>query len=236
LNTVGIIQPNYIPWRGYFDFIHEVDVFVFLDDVQFTRRDWRTRNKIKLADGKTRWLTVPVQGGRYQAICDVRIDNSQKWARKHWEALRHSYGKTPYFARYRESLEALYAPGRFERLVDLNDALTRQICEWLGLSPSFVHSTSLEVDGEKDDRLLAIVQELDGHAYLSGPVAQDYIRPELWAEAGVELRYKDYAGYPEYPQISEPFEPAVTVLDLLFMVGDDAPSYIWGERRERAPG
>lgn len=235
LKTVGIIQPNYIPWRGYFDFIQEVDVFVFLDDVQFTRRDWRTRNRIKLPDGQSRWLTVPVQGGRDQAICDVKIDNSQKWASKHWGALRHSYGKTPHFDRYRDTLEGLYSPGRFEYLVDLNVALTRLICEWLGLSTSFVHSSSLEVDGEKDELLLNIVRKLDADAYLSGPAAQDYILPSLWAEAGVDLRYKDYSGYPEYPQISEPFEPAVTVLDLLFMVGDDAPDYIWGDRRDRPP-
>ena len=80
VKTIGIIQPNYIPWRGYFDFINEVDVFVFLDDVQFTRRDWRTRNKIRMPNGETFWLTVPVTGPRDQLICDVRIDNSQKWA------------------------------------------------------------------------------------------------------------------------------------------------------------
>ena len=231
MTTIGIIQPNYIPWRGYFDFIRDVDVFVFLDDVQYTRRDWRSRNRIKLVNGETRWLTVPVLGGRDQRVQDVRIDNSQNWSRKHLEALRHSYSKSPFYSTYAETIEALYQPNRFDLLVDLNLAFTREICGWLGLSRKLVRASNLACDGVKDDRLLAIVQRLGGDAYLSGPAAQSYIRPELWSDAGVELRYKDYAGYPDYPQISQPFEPAVTILDLLFMVGDDAPDYIWGQYR-----
>src|SRR4051812_8539945 len=99
-STVAIIQPNYIPWKGYFDIIHDVDKFIFLDDVQYTVRDWRNRNKIKLADGTTSWLSVPTRGGRNQRICDVAIDNTQDWKRKHQEAIRHSYGKTPFFGKY----------------------------------------------------------------------------------------------------------------------------------------
>ena len=231
MKTIGIIQPSYIPWRGYFDFIHEVDIFVFLDDVQYTRRDWRSRNRIKLPDGETRWLTVPVLGGRDQLIRDVRIDNSQGWSRKHLEALRHSYSKCPFFENYRNTLAELYEPGRFDRLGDLDVALTRQICEWLGLTPHFVNASELSVDGTKDDRLIRIVQRLGGDAYLSGPGAKDYIRPQLWSEAGIKLMYKNHAGYPEYRQISEPFQPEVTALDLMFMVGSEAPDYIWGKHR-----
>ena len=128
-------------------------------------------------------------------------------------------------------MSALYDPGRFDRLVDLNQAFATAICGWLGIATEFVNSAALGVSGTKDDRLLEIVQRLDGDVYLSGPAARDYIRPSLWSDAGVELRYKDYSGYPEYPQIAEPFEPAVTVLDLLFMVGEEAPEYIWGRGR-----
>jgi hypothetical protein len=233
LKVIGIIQPNYIPWRGYFDFIREVDVFIFLDDVQFTRRDWRTRNRIKLPDGGTKWLTVPVKGGRDQLIHDVRLDNAQNWTRKHWESMRHCYGKSPHFGEYSATLEALYEPGRYERLVDLNVDFTVQVCSWLGLAPRFLNSSDIHAEGAKDDRLLSLVEHLGGDVYLSGPAARDYIRPELWSEAGVELRYKDYDGYPAYRQISEPFEPAVTVLDLLFMTGAEAPDYIWGRHRSR---
>lgn len=231
MRTIGIIQPNYIPWRGFFDFIQEVDVFVFLDDVQYTPRDWRSRNRIKQADGETRWLTVPVSGGRDQLIRDVRIDNTQKWAKKHLEAFRHSYSKAPFFKRYFPALEEFYTPNRYEYLVDLNSDFTRRISGWLGLEPEFFTSSELHVDGVKDDRLLAIVKKLDGQTYLSGPAAEAYISPALWSNARINLLYKDYSGYPEYAQISDPFESAVTVLDLLFMVGPEAPDYIWGKYR-----
>ena len=143
MKSVGIIQPNYLPWRGYFDFIHEVDVFVFLDDVQYTPRDWRSRNRVKMPDGSCRWITVPVLGGRDQLIRDVRIDNAQGWQRKHLETLRHSYGKAPWFGEYFPRLEALLIDGGFERLCDLDVALTREIAGWLGIGTPVVLASAL---------------------------------------------------------------------------------------------
>ncbi len=233
MKSVGIIQPNYLPWRGYFDFIHEVDVFVFLDDVQYTPRDWRSRNRVKMPDGSCRWITVPVLGGRDQLIRDVRIDNAQGWQRKHLETLRHSYGKAPWFGEYFPRLEALLIDGGFERLCDLDVALTREIAGWLGISTPVVLASALGTTGTKDDKLLAIVRALEGDDYLSGPAAQDYIAPALWADAGVRLRYKVYSGYPDYAQIAPPFEPAVSVLDLMFMQGPAASDFIWGAHRQR---
>lgn len=233
MRTIGIIQPSYIPWRGFFDFIHEVDVFVFLDDVQYTVRDWRSRNRIKTRDGKTQWLTVPVAGGRNQLIREVRVDNAQAWQRKHLAILRHNYGKTPYFSQYFRELEDIYGRS-FDRLSDLDIELTERIAGWLGIGTEIVLSSGLGAEGVKDDRLLQLVQKLDGDAYLSGPAARAYLRPDIWQAAGIRLGYKDYSGYPEYKQISPPFEPAVTVLDLLFMTGPEAPEYIWGKYRQRA--
>ena len=225
---IGIIQPNYIPWRGYFDFIREVDTFVFLDDVQYTPRDWRNRNKIKLANGSTQWLSVPVTGGRNQRICDVGIDNTQSWAKKHFAALQQSYGKTPYFKTYSPALKEYFEHGRFALLSDLTIELTETLARWLDIDTPLVRSSTLHVEGSKDDRLLAIVQALGGDTYLSGPAARDYIRPDLWREANVKLAWKSYEGYPEYPQISEPFEPQVSIVDLLFMMGPAAKDYIAG--------
>lgn len=233
MRTVGIIQPNYLPWRGYFDFIHEVDVFLFLDDVQYTPRDWRSRNRVRLPDGSCRWITVPVQGGRDQLIKDVRIDGTQAWQRKHLETLRHCYGKAPHFATYFQRLEQLLLEGPCERLCDLDVALTRAIAGWLGIETPLRLASEFATDGVKDQKLLALVQAVGGDDYLSGPAAQDYIEPSLWAEAGVALRYKDYAGYPDYAQMADSFEGAVSVVDLLFMQGPAAPDYIWGRYRQR---
>lgn len=227
--TVGVIQPSYLPWRGFFDFIHEVDIFVFLDDVQYTVRDWRNRNRIKTHDGAV-WLTVPVLGGRNQMIMDAKIDNAQSWARKHLHAIERSYGRAKHFAEYFDVLSAVYSRG-FESLCDLDIELTKTLCSCLGIDKRFVIASDLECLGSKDDKLLEIVQRLGGDVYLSGPSAAAYMRPSMWRDAGIELRYKDYSGYPEYPQISGPFEPSVSVIDLLFMLGKAAPDYIWGRHR-----
>jgi hypothetical protein len=230
VRTVGVIQPSYLPWRGFFDFIHEVDVFVFLDDVQYTVRDWRNRNRIKTGDG-TVWLTVPVLGGRNQLICDAKIDNAQPWIRKHLQMIDRSYRRAAHFAEYFAALSAVYSHG-FELLSDLDVALTKVLCGCLGLEREFVLASTLACPGSKDEKLLALVERVGGDVYLAGPSAAAYLQPQLWRDAGVELRYKDYSGYPPYAQVSEPFEPSVSVLDTLFMLGNAAPDYIWGRHRE----
>jgi hypothetical protein len=226
MKKVAIIQSNYLPWKGYFDMIHRVDTFVFLEDVQYTTRDWRNRNKVKMADGSTRWITVPVLGGRDQLICDAKIDFSTNWSNKHLESLRLSYGKTPYFDRYFPTIkEILENPP--ERLSNLNQWLVAQVSQWLGIKSEFVSSEVLAIPGSKDDKLIGILKAVGGDHYLSGPAARDYIVNEKFENAGIELEYMDYSHYPPYQQISDPFEPGVMILDLLFMQGDQAPRFIW---------
>jgi hypothetical protein len=230
MSRVAIIQPSYIPWRGFFDIIHAVDVFVFLDDVQYTVRDWRNRNRIKMRQGPSAWLTIPTRGGRDQRIADVEIDDTQDWRRKHLASLLHSYGKCRHFVDYFPSLSELLTNGP-ANLAALDIALTEKICGWLSVERRFVRASHLDAAGTKDDRLIDIVHKVGGRFYLSGPAARDYIAPQKFADADIELAYHDYGGYPEYPQISAPFDPYVTILDLLFTVGPDAPDYIWGKHR-----
>ena len=232
MKRVAIIQPNYIPWKGYFDIVHAVDIFIFLDDVQYTQRDWRNRNRIKLANGTSSWLTVPTQGGRSQSIHEVLVDRSQDWSRKHAEALRHSYARSPFFDRYHPRIIEILASGH-ERLADLDIDLTKQICEWLAIPTELRRSSEMGGAGAKDERLIELVRAVGGDFYLSGPAARDYIVPKRFEDAGITLAYHDYAGYPEYPQVSAPFDHYLTVLDLLFAVGPEAPDYVWGSRRAR---
>src|SRR5215469_12917980 len=126
MTVIGIIQPNYVPWRGYFDIIHDADVFVFLDDVQYTKNDWRNRNRVKMRDGRSAWLTVPVIGGISQLIRDVKIDNRQAWVRGHLRTLAQNYGKAPHFGDYFNGLEEVLGRG-FDNLSALDIALTVQI-------------------------------------------------------------------------------------------------------------
>ena len=112
----------------------------------------------------------------------------------------------------------------------MNMRSTSMICEILGIKTPLLCSTDIPVEGHKDDRIIHLCQKLGASVYLSGPAAQDYIVDEKFQKAGIDLVYKDYTGYPEYPQLFPPFEHAVSVLDLLFNCGPDAPYYIWGWR------
>ena len=227
--SVAILQSNYIPWKGYFDIIHDVDLFVFYDDVQFTHRDWRHRNRIKTAQG-AQWLSVPTGQDRDRLICEVELKASA-WQAQHWRTLQQHYGKCAHFVRYREYFEHVYLGTVWQRLSELNQSLIRHVSrEFLGIGTEFADSRAYAASGHKLERLLDLVGKTGATSYLSGPAAKDYIVPERFAERGVELLWKDYSGYPEYPQRFPPFEHGVSILDLLFNVGPEAPRYIWGWR------
>lgn len=232
MTKIAIIQSNYIPWKGYFDIIHEVDIFVFLDDVQMTKRDWRTRNKIKTSNG-TEWLTVPVAGGREQLICETKI-TQDNWQKHHMKALQANYARTPYFKEYKTLLDMLYGQPHLY-LSDFNRQAISMICELLGIKTRLLASMDLAPTGNKDDRLISICQALGATYYLSGPAARAYIVEEKFQAANIKVVYKDYTGYPEYSQAFPPFEHAVSILDLLFNCGPAAPDYIWGWREGAPP-
>lgn len=227
--TVVVLQSNYIPWKGYFDLVHDADEFIFYDDVQFTKNDWRNRNKVKTPHG-LEWITVPVNAGSNRLIYDVAIHNTF-WQRKHFKTLQNHYGKSPYFPRYDCFLEDIYLERTWDNLSELNQHVIRIISkEFLGLSTSFRDSREFHASGQKQDRLLDILVKTKATRYISGPAARKYINPESFSEAGIELVWKDYAGYPEYAQHHSPFEHCVTILDLLFNTGPHAPWYIWAWR------
>ena len=228
MKRVGIIQPNYIPWRGYFDFIRQVDTFVFLDDVQYTKQDWRNRNKIRLKNGDLTWLTVPVRTSADTLIKDVEIDHKVPWVRKHLTAIELNYNKTPFFDMYFDPFRKVLEAG-IPLLSDLDMELTKLICGWLGISNELRKSSDLQCAGTKDHKLIEMMQKVGGTHYLSGPAARAYIQPDLWKSAGIEMSYIRYPDYPEYPQIAAPFAPGVSVLDLVFMTGPKASEYIWGD-------
>ena len=226
---VAILQSSYIPWRGYFDIIHDVDEFIFLDNVQFTSRDWRSRNRIKTAHGLL-WLTVPVGSDRNRRICDVMIQDSS-WQEKHWKSISHSYSKAKYFDSYRSFFEDLYLAKRWNNLSEMNQEMTKRIAtELLGLNPIFSDSRNYPSDGAKLELILDIATKAGATTYVSGPSARDYIDPDRFRDAGILLEYKSYEGYPEYQQPHPPFEGAVSILDVIFNTGPEAAKHVWGWR------
>jgi hypothetical protein len=226
--NVVILQPSYIPWRGYFDQIRRADLFIFYDDVQYDKHGWRNRNQIKTAQGK-QWLTIPVHskgvtGGTH--IKDVKIDWSKPWAKNHLKSLTVSYTRAPYFKRYLPLLESFYER-RDECLADFTIETTVILARELGNTHTrFLRSSEIHgIDGQKTDRLIQILRSVGATHYISGPSAREYIEPVKFDAAGITLEYMEY-DYPEYPQLYPPFDAYVSVLDLLFMKGVDASTYI----------
>lgn len=231
MNKVAVIQSNYIPWKGYFDIIHDVDLFIFYDDVQYTKNDWRNRNKVKTPSG-SQWLTIPVNAKIDSKISDVSLTNSN-WALKHYKTLNALYSKAPYFKRYRSFLDYIYTEKKWDSLSELNQFIIEYVAkDLLGISVTFKNSYEFEVEGRKLDRLVDLLKKVGADVYVSGPSADNYIEVSKFEEAGIELVYKDYNSYPEYSQFHPPFDHYVSIFDLLFHTGFDAPYFIWGWRED----
>jgi len=230
---VAVVQSNYIPWKGYFDIIQAVDEFILFDDVQYTRRDWRNRNVIKTAQGPA-WLTIPVntKGQYLAAIKDITVSDPG-WAARHWKALVASYGAAPYFKAYRELFQELYLDCRESHLSAINHRFLSAICRLLGIGTRLRWSMDLgpgHLQVDKTERLVALCLRAGATSYLSGPTAREYLREEPFAREGVELVWASYEGYRAYPQLHGAFEHNVSVLDLIFNTGPEAPRYMLGAR------
>jgi hypothetical protein len=229
MKRVAVIQSNYVPWKGYFDLVHAVDLFIFHDDLQYTKNDWRNRNKIKTPEG-LKWLTIPVGTDEHRLICEVQMRDSA-WQKAHWNQINANYRGAPHFKRYEAFFEDVYLGRTWSNLSDLNQFLVQSIArDFLGARTEFADSRAFAPVGAKQDRLLDLLKKAGASWYLSGPAAKDYIEPARFASAGIELAWQSYAGYPEYPQQFAPFEHGVSVLDLLFNTGPDAADFIWGWR------
>lgn len=235
MTRVAINQSNYLPWKGYFDLIHDADIFVFYDDVQYTKNDWRNRNKVKGPRGG-QWLTIPVGADLHRLICEVDIKDA-RWQAKHWKTLNQLYSRAPHFTSFRAFLEHVYLERRWTGLSELNHYLTRTIAhDFLGIRTKFVQSSEVPRKGVKQEAVLSMLKTLKADLYVSGPAGKAYLEPDRFEQEGIRLAWKDYGGYPEYAQAHPPFDHHVTILDLLFHTGNDAPYFIWGWRSRSAPG
>lgn len=223
---VGIIQSNYIPWKGYFDFIHMVDEFILFDDVQYTRRDWRNRNKIKTRNGPV-WLTIPVQvkGNFSIPINQVQVSDPG-WSRNHWETIRRNYTQTPFFHEYEDLFAELYLGCEEAFLSRINRRFIDAILGILGIRTRVSFSMDYQIVEGKTERLVSLCEQAGAEIYLSGPAAKDYLDEDLFARAGIRVEYMDYSDYPAYEQAFPPFEHGVSIIDLIFSEGPRATSFM----------
>lgn len=227
MKKIAILQPNYIPWKGVFDLISRVDAFVFYDDVQYTAKDWRSRNRIRTANGDI-WLTVPVlsKGLRGQRICDALIDPLSNWQGKHYKALKANYQKARHFKDYEYLLEEIYLAREWSKISDLNIFSTKLLARALGIDAEWHRSSDLGQSGGKDgEKAIKICKMLGCDSFINGPSARAFMNVSLFAQNGIELDYISYS-YPEYAQLHRPFVHEVTVLDVIFNCGPDARAFI----------
>jgi hypothetical protein len=222
--TVAIVQSNYIPWKGYFDLINFADALVLYDDVQYTRQDWRNRNRVKTSNGPL-WLTIPVIG-RYPQTIEETLVSDPGWGVKHWKTIAAHYARAPYFKQYRELLEELYRTTSSPYLSQINRRFLDAFCELLRIETRLTWSSDYGASGARTERLVQICRQAGATEYLSGPAARSYLDESLFDQQGIAVRYMDYSGYPEYPQLHPPFDHAVSIVDLLLNVGPEAPRYM----------
>ena len=221
---VGIIQSNYLPWRGYFDFIRGVDLFVLHDDLQYTKGDWRNRNRIKTPQG-VRWITVPVHYRHTaQRIDETDIDYARDWRREHLNVLRTSFARAPHAAEALALVERAFAADPVT-ISELNVSLISATCHYLGIGTPLLFSSSLHPQGARTDRLIDILTKVRATTYVTGPSARGYLEEARFDAAGIRLEYKTY-DYPPYPQPWGPFEGAVSVVDLIANCGTAAPRFL----------
>lgn len=213
---VTIHQPDFLPWLGFFDRWHKSDLYIILDDVQFIRRGWHHRDKIKTKDGVT-WLTVPViKKGRYdQLIRDVKIDNGTNWRHKHLKTIESNYNKAPNFEDCFRKIKEIY-DNKDLFLIDLNMNLLQWVANELGITTLSVFASDYHIKSTSTQRLLDLVESVDGSAYLTGLGSQDYLDESLFHKEKIKLVCQEFQ-HPVYRQLHEEFIPMLSCLDYLMM-------------------
>lgn len=227
---VAVIQSNYMPWRGYFDFIASVDLFLIYDVVQFTKNDWRNRNRLRVNSGGTKWLTVPIAKHKLGTPVDQTLcESGRDWRTEHLNMFRQNYQRAPAFAEAHSLFQACLSTDT-NNLSLLNEHSLKTICSALNINTPIERCTSQGEGDTPTARLISVLRRVGAQIYLSGPNAESYLELDLFKEAGLGLEYKSY-DYSEYPQIHRPFEPQLSVLDLIANVGSQAAKFL----RSRSP-
>ncbi len=227
-----ILQSNYLPWKGYFDLIHEADRFIFFDEVKYTKNDWRNRNRIYSASG-LQWLSIPLpRNSVHLKISEVKIPNTD-WQKRHFKMVRYAYQSAPFFHQLEPFLDEFYAGRCWGSLSALNQFILETVSEWLGIKTQFLNSSDFDLQGERVARLVDLLQKVGANEYLTGPSAENYLQGQefLFAEKGIKLTYKNYSGYPAYRQQRSPFVHEVSVLDMIAnLKREEIGRHIWGWR------
>ncbi|MBI4965619.1 MAG: WbqC family protein [Desulfomonile tiedjei] len=227
-----IMQPTYLPWLGYFDLIDQSTVFVFLDNVQFSKQSWQQRNRIRTDKG-LEWLTVPVltKGRRGQLIRDVEIRRSNSFPKDHVRCMEVNYARSPFFHKYFAGFEALLLRN-CSTLGELNVGVIRWLASEIGIDARFEVATEIDAQGSRSELLANICEEVGANIYLSPVGSASYLTTEHGAfeRKNIEVVFQNF-DHPEYRQVFKPFMPYASCIDLLFNAGERSLEIIRSGRR-----
>jgi hypothetical protein len=233
---IGILQPGYLPWLGFFEQMYRSDVFVMYDDIQYDKEGWRNRNRIKTANG-IQWLTVPVHV-RFEShplIKDIKIDNGVNWRKKHLASIRQNYLKTTFFEDYINLFEYAYEK-EWDYLVDIDIYFITKIAECLGMGgKNIVRSSTLSLKEDKIDRLINICNLYGAETFYEGASGKNYIDEKRFSDHGIKLEYQNYR-HPVYRQLYGDFVPYLSVVDLLFNHGHESLGILTDQGRKGVEG
>lgn len=228
--TIGILQPGYLPWLGFFEQLYKSDIFVLYDDVQYDRGGWRNRNRIKTAQG-AQWLTVPVHAKFTERtlIKDVLIDNTVDWRKQHLRAIACNYAKTPFYKDYQQLFEEAYQK-EWKYLADLDIFFIKGLAGALGIKDKKItRSSDLELPADTIERLIAVCKIYNVDTFYEGQAGRDYIDIEKFKSRGITVDFQDYK-HPRYRQMFGEFVPFLSAVDLLFNHGKESLDILLNQR------
>lgn len=213
-------QPAYLPWLGYFHKIAVSDAFVVLDDVQFEKNSFINRNRIKTANGPI-WLTVPVllKGHLSKTLKEMKINNTVNWRKKHLKSIELNYKSAPYFNRYIDLFRDCYSR-EWNSLSDLNEYMLKWFLEILNIKVEYYKMSEIELEGKKSDLVLDMCRKLSADLYIFGKLGKDYVKEEDFSAEGIKIYFQNY-NHHVYPQLYGNFVSHLSIVDLLFNVGNE---------------
>ena len=224
---LAVHQPQYLPWLGYFHKIANCDLFLFLDDVQYKKREFQNRNKIKTPAGEL-WLTIPVitKGHFTQNIKDVQINKEENWESQHWASIVQNYSKAPYFGEHKEFFKKLYEV-KWDLLIDISMEIIRYSLSYLEIKTPIKMSSEYNVLSQSTERIVELCKKTGADTYFSGSGGKAYMDEKLFTDSSIKLTYQDFH-HQEYKQSYTGFMPYLSIIDLLFNCGKDSKKILLG--------
>ncbi len=234
--AIGIVQPTYLPWLPFFERWAASDVFVLLDDVEYSKNSFFNRNAIKVKNGR-QLLTIPViyKGSSHALIKDIKVNMSVPWVKKHWSGIAQAYSKAAYWSRYEADIHDLYHQVRSgDTLLEWIFPFIAFLGRELGMTAPLMWSSALGGVRRQNEKLIDICHTLGGTHFIVKPGTEDYHPPGIFQAEGIALKELAYSHIP-YSQLNGPFEKGLSALDYLLTQGPGRPPFAPVPREETAP-